>query len=234
VSRNAATWADEWADQADRRPPGAGGSFYVIGPDGYARYRARPDWPAPGRTTLVVESLMAATGAAEGALWHYLFGVDLVDDVAGRARPVDETLRWRLGDPRAFETTSARDFLWLRILDVPAALTARHYPREERLVLDVVGAPAWVDRSGHPAPDPAAGRWVLETGPDGASCRAARSSEEADLRLGVAQLGAVLLGGQDLAGRAAAGLVGEDRPGVIDRADALFSVRPGPFSATGF
>ncbi len=84
------------------------------------------------------------------------------------------------------------------------------------------------------ATDPAVGRWVLEAGPDGASCRPARNGEEADLRLGLAALGSLYMGGFAASLLAAGGRVEELRAGRLSVADALFLTRPGPFSGTGF
>ena len=68
----------------------------------------------------------------------------------------------------ASEIDDIEDRLYVRILDTAAALEARGYQAEGRLVLDVV-APDGSDVG----TDPAVGRWVLEAGPDGASCRPA-------------------------------------------------------------
>jgi hypothetical protein len=124
--------------------------------------------------------------------------------------------------------------LWIRVLDVPTALTARRYRTEGRLVLEVDAAPAWVDQHGEARPDPAAGTWVLEVGAAGSSCRSARADERPEFRLGVSELGAALLGGQDLRSRASAARVVEFVPGALERADAIFATTPAPFSSTGF
>jgi predicted acetyltransferase len=122
------------------------------------------------------------------------------------------------------------DRLWVRILDVPGALETRGYRRAGRLVLDVAPPADQLDGQSDPVP----GRWVLEAGPDGASCRAARSGESADLRLGVADLGSLYLGGFAASELAAGGRVEELTPGSLDVADALLATRPAPLTVTGF
>jgi predicted acetyltransferase len=122
------------------------------------------------------------------------------------------------------------DWLYLRILDVPAALQGRGYRRAGGLVLDVV--PPGDDLDGQP--DPAPARWALDAGPGGAECRAARPDETADLRLSVTELGAIYLGGVSPSLLAAAGRIEEVRPGSLDRADALFATSPAPLTGTGF
>jgi predicted acetyltransferase len=150
--------------------------------------------------------------------------------VSAWKRPLDEPLRWRLADQRQLRVTDMIDWLHVRILDVPAALQARGYRREGRLVLDVL--PPTDDLDGQA--DAAPGRWVLEAGPAGASCRAARGGEEPELRMKVADLGAVYLGGFSPSLLAAAGRIEELRPGSLDRADALLATTPAPLTGTGF
>ncbi len=232
VNRNDAWWGEAWEDPRSSRG-GLSKRFYVIDADGYVTYRAKNSWNPAEANVLQVNDLFGATPDVEAGLWQHLLGVDLVDTITA-ARPVDESLRWRLEDPRALSVTGARDMLWIRVLDVPAALTARRYRLPGRLVLEVEAAPTWTDKEGRPGADPAQGRWVLDAGPDGSTCRPATRAEPTELRLGVAELGGVLLGGQDLASRARAGLVSELVPGALERADALFGCRPAPFSSTGF
>jgi predicted acetyltransferase len=232
VDRNAAYWSEIWTDPKARRG-GASKRFFAIGEDGYIAYRATNSWNTSEPNVLRVDDLFGASAEVEAGLWQYLLEVDLVDTITA-SRPVDEPIRWRLEDPRSLAVTGLRDLLWIRVLDVPGALTARHYGAEDSLVLEVEAAPTWTDGGGRPGPDPAAGRWVLEASPAGSSCRTARSAETTEVRLGVAELGAALLGGQDLTSRAAAGRVTELVPGALARADAVFACRPAPFSSTGF
>lgn len=232
VDRNEAVWSEAFRSPSRPRTK-TSNRFYAIGENGYTSYRAGTNWGTPAEPrALYVDDLFGATEADEAALWHYLLGVDLIDTIVA-GRPLDEPLRWRLADPRGLAVTGLRDVLWTRVLDVPDALTARRYRIEGRLVLQVEPAPDWPGE-GDPGADPAAGRFVLEAGPDGSSCRAARSADATELRLGVAELSAALLGGQDLYSRSWAGRVSELVPGALARADALFGANPLPFTTTGF
>ena len=68
----------------------------------------------------------------------------------------------RLRDYRAYRVTFVGDFLWTRVLDAPAALSARRYGTEGSLVIDVVD---------EFRPDGAAdGRFRLDASPEGATC----------------------------------------------------------------
>jgi predicted acetyltransferase len=229
VNRDQLRWESVLVDGPRRRNGGAG-SFYALGEDGYVRYRAQDgDFgrAEPGR--LVVEELRGLTPDVEAALWRFVLDVDLVGEVVFKRRPVDEPVRWRLDDPRQLRTVSVDDELYVRVLDVPAALEARRYRDSGRLVLEL--RPPEADEG--PA-DPAPGRWVLECDPTGATCRAARPGEDADVRMGLAALGSLYLGGFPASLLAAAGLVEELSPGGLDRADRLLLTSPAPASGTGF
>ena len=159
---------------------------------------------------------------ARAALWRYCLDVDLVASVQFGNAPVDDPVRWMLADPRRLRVTVASDWLWVRILDVPAALEGRGYTVDGELVLEVADA----------FRPETAGRYVLDAGPDGASCRP--TDREPDLVLGIADLGALYLGGTAATTLARAGRLREETSGVITRADALFACQPAPFCGTDF
>jgi predicted acetyltransferase len=222
-------WERELRDpERDRR--GGGGSFYAVHesatgePDGYTSYRYHQSWPDGLPSSRVeVRDVTALTPEVHAALWRFLLELDLVGEITCGRCPLDEALRWMLTDPRQLRTTSVADHVWARIIDVPGALAARGYGTEDTLVLDVQGS------------DPAsAGRFVLMTGPAGGQCRKARRSDETEVTLALADLGAVYLGGVNLSTLARAGRVTEQRPGALARADAAFAGPVAPFCGTGF
>lgn len=193
-------------------------------PDGYASYRQKGRWTDGVADGVVrVDELFAATPEATAGLWRYCLDLDLTATIELRDRPLDEPLRWLLVDPRRLRTTLMADFLWLRLLDLPTALSARRYAVPGRVVLDVSDALVPANQ----------GRFVLEGGPDGARCGPAGRAEP-DVRLDVAELGAAFLGGVRFASLARAGRVAEARPGGLARADAMFAADPTPWCATGF
>jgi predicted acetyltransferase len=115
--------------------------------DGFAVYSAER---APGGgfgSTLSVWELRADRPEALGALWRYLLGVDLVDTVTFPMLPLDVPVDLMVTDPRALRVTAVNDELWLRIVDVPAALAARGWGVGE-LVIDVTD-PLLAANSGH-------------------------------------------------------------------------------------
>lgn len=229
VDRDEATWSMTFADRL--RDPTSSAVSWVVGHDGYASYRAHPQ-STEGfyQAHLEVIDLLGADGDVEAGLWRFLLDMDLVTDVTASHRPVDDSLRWRLADPRQLRTTALTDTLWLRVLDLPAALRARSYRRSARLVLDVAG----YDEASPPDPDVVLGRWTVDAGSDGTSVHRSARGEATDLRLGVAEMGALYLGGVSATTLAGAGRIVEDRPGALADADRLFATTPAPLSSTGF
>lgn len=222
-------WDDIFRDRPGDRH-GSSALFFVACDEGYAGYRAREDGDVmrAGRVSIVVEEIQATSAEVEAALWRFVLDLDLIGNVTLRRRPVDEQIRWRLADPRQLRTQAVDDRLYVRILDVPGALEGRGYRSAGRLVLDVLDAAV-----GGPS-DAATGAWVLEAGPDGATCRRASPGESPDLRLRVTELGSLYLGGFRASVLARAGLIDELTAGSLDAADALFAARPTPATVTGF
>jgi predicted acetyltransferase len=164
----------------------------------------------------MLEELVTATDEAYAALWRYCFEVDLVGHVRGEGRPVDEALLYMLAEPRALRFT-IRDGAWLRIVDLPEAVRARRYATDDRLVLEVRDEAApWNE-----------GAWLLEGGPDGATCQ--RSRREPDLILDTSSLASSYLGTVSFTRLARAGRVSETGTDVLQRADAMFASEREPW-----
>lgn len=173
------------------------------------------------RSVLTVGELLGATADAQARLWQFACEVDLVSTVRADDRGVDDSLPFLLEDGRAVRERYRTDYQWLRVLDVPAALSARRYASDGALVLEVD------DPLGHTA-----GRFALEGGPQEARCAATTAAPDLTLRAGA--LGAAYLGGASLAALQAAGWVREERPGALARADAMLGWAVPPWCATLF
>ena len=147
-----------------------------------------------------------------------------------RGRPVDDPLLFQLADPRRARPRLT-DALWVRIIDVPGALTRRRYSAPADVVIEVRDdlLPA------------NAGRWRLTTAgsaPDGggleASCVPAPASAAPDVVLDVRELGAAYLGGTTLGALATAGLVTEGRFGAVRQLSTALSWDPAPWCPVNF
>ena len=116
-------------------------------PRGYALYRVKAEWGDRGpKNTLNVLEVTGLDPAAERALWEWLVGIDLVGQVkAWRTPPVHNPLLLQVIEPQRLGLT-IRDGIWLRLVDVRAALEARTYAGPGRLTLDVTDAFLPVER----------------------------------------------------------------------------------------
>ena len=228
--RRPTAWWEMLALDVEEDRDGASGRFVAVHddaagiPDGFVTYRVKQGWGS-GRTLpheLRVESIAAVDDAIVAALLRFVLGVDLVATVEWAAAPLDLPFRWRLANPRALRVTREVDHLWLRPFDVSACLAGRRYAVEGACVLEVID----------PVRPALGGRFRLEGGPDGATCR--RSDAEPDLVVGVADLGALLLGGVSWSTLRGAGLVYERTLGAVTRADGMFRPDRAPYCSTDF
>jgi predicted acetyltransferase len=191
-------------------------------PRGYAIYRIEHSWGTTGpASTMNVLEVTGVDPAAEQALWQWLLSMDLVRTVAGRRGPVPHPLQHWLLEPRRLGLT-INDGLWLRILDLPEALSARRYVGSGSLVLDV--ADDMIESN--------AGRWELRV--DDGQAAVSRSSAAPDLELDIGTLAAAYLGGFRFVDLAVAGGVRECGAGVLQTADALFTPPRAPWNSTQF
>lgn len=178
--------------------------------EGYVAYTADDKWTDGNQPvqTATVRDLVAVTPAAERALWRYVCSIDWITVVRSGHRAPDDLLPLLLPDPRAARVVSHSDMLWLRILDVPKVFEPRTYAAEGSLVLDVRDAAGL-----------AAGRYRLDTSPDGGSCVPTDASP--DLVLDVAELARLALGDESALRLAALGRIEEATEGAAARADLL-------------
>lgn len=219
MSRSPAMWRSWLGDDAERDRNGATRRRLVHVPErGYAAFRLKDEWSnGVPDGTLRLEELVAADAEAEAALWQFLFGVDLMMHLHAPLRPADDALPHAIVD-RGRLRIAEPEPLYLRLLDVPAALTARGYAVADSLVLDVHD-PLRPDNSG---------RWRLVAGPDGAACDP--TGDLADLELDVADLASVYLGGVPATALVAARRVGQPTPGAAARADRLLTTDAAPWN----
>lgn len=189
--------------------------------DGYALWRTARQWvdAGPSSEVRVLEHL-ATTPEAYRALWAFLMQIDLTRTVAAWGGP-DEPVLHAVSDPRRLDARLA-DALWLRILDVPAALSARRYATGVDVVLEISDAIVPTN----------AGRWRLTGSPSSATCTS--TVDAPDLSCDVRALGAAYLGGTSLISLAATGQVVEHAPGALLRADAALRWHPAPTSQEVF
>lgn len=149
-------------------------------PEGFIHYSVeeRTDF---AQHLVEVHYLAATSDQALRALWRFVIELDLVSEVRATLRACDEPLRELVSDMRGAHTTAVEDHLWVRILDVPAALTARRYESDGEIVLNVTDAQQIAN-----------GRFQLTV--VNGSARVVPATDEADIDLPVSALGSILLG----------------------------------------
>lgn len=186
------------------------------GVDGYGLFRTRANWERTGPNGLTtVDEVVAATAAAYAAVWRMLLSLDLTGQLSFGVGAVDEPLLRLVDEPRRLDAQLA-DALWLRVVDVPAALAARRYATGVDVVIEVTD---------ELLPENT-GRWRLTGGPERARC--APTDRPAELACDVRCLGELYLGGAGLSALAAAGRVRELRPGALAAAGPAFGWHRAP------
>jgi predicted acetyltransferase len=201
--RPQALWDELLADRENTR---SGGTpwFTFLHPDGYALYRVHRD----DQRVVRVPELKAVTTEAHVALWRALLGLDLMEIVVADTHPADP-LPYLLTDSRLARTTRREDDLWLRIIEIPAALEARSYQADLSTVLEVS------DRFCCDG-----GRFALEIRDGRAVCRRTDAAAEIEMDLDV--LGSLYLGVHLASGFAAANRLRAKDSELIRRLDAAF------------
>lgn len=193
-------------------------------PRAYAMYRIETGWSHAGPIGSVqLWELLADDGSALREMWRFMFGIDLVDRVKSRFMnvPVDSPLLLMLLEPARLRAT-ASDGLWLRVVDVKAALEGRTYSADGEVVFEVRDAMCpWND-----------GSWSLVTR-DGRA-EVARTERESQISLYASALGAAYLGTFTFTELRNAGRLDASDPGAVATANALFRTDVAPYCAEIF
>ena len=181
--------------------------------EGYAVYQVHQSF-AEGSSTghvQVVEAL-ARTPEATSAIWRYLLDLDWTSRIKADKLPVDHPLLFLLAEARRARPRVG-DALWVRLVDVGAALSARSLAGDGEVVVEVADAFCpWNE-----------GRWRVS------GAGAERTDVEPELALDVSALGSVYLGGVGFRQLADALRLRELSPSAVDRADALFRTARAPW-----
>jgi predicted acetyltransferase len=222
LARHESWWKGYRLADPEHWRSGAGPMFRAVWeddagkPQGYAMYRIRENWEGfIAASGLESREAFATTPQAWREIWRFLFGVDLIKTVKTWNLPPDHPLFLSVTEPRRLHA-SAGDGLFVRLLDLPAALEARSYAADGSVAFEVRDPfCSWNE-----------GTWTLSA--DGGSGSVEQGGDP-DLRLDVADLGSTYLGGWSLAALVRAGRVEELHEGAIERADELFRTPQQPW-----
>lgn len=186
-------------------------------PAGYALYTVKQDWHSGfSKGTVTITEAVTPTPEATRELWRWLLDFDWTSQFVADLLPLDHPLFLLLAEPRRMQF-AINDGVWVRLVDVGAALSARTY-NDGEIVLEV--ADAFLPEN--------AGRWRVTQG------GVERTDADADLALDVTGLGSVYLGGFSFADLVLASRAVELTGGAAARADALFATGIAPWNAEIF
>jgi predicted acetyltransferase len=186
-------------------------------PAGYALYRVKQDWENGfSKGTVTIVEAVTPTPEATRELWRWLFDFDWTSEFSADLLPLDHPLFLLLAEPRRMRFR-LNDGVWVRILDVEQALSARSLNHGE-IVLDVVDTFL---------PD-VGGRYRVT------ATRTERTDAEPDLLVDVTGLGSVYLGGFTFGDLVRGSRAEELSEGAAQRADAMFGTNIEPWCAEIF
>lgn len=185
------------------------------GAEGYAIYQQREKWTDFPAGEIHVVELFGATSEAREALWRMLMNIDLFPSVTFWNMAVDDELAWRVAEPRRVQR-KIMDSLWLRLLDIPRALSGRAYSASGRCVLGIRD-PFLPENDGN---------YELITSVDAAECQ--RTQSEPDIECEVDALGSLFLGGHRATTLARGGRIAGERES-LELLDRMFSWSPLPW-----
>jgi predicted acetyltransferase len=190
---------------------------------GYVLYTISIDDGRQGlaESEVTIREIVAPDVATELDLWRYVAGLPWVRTIKWQYAPIDPAALFWLADPRQLRRMAHFDFLWLRPLDMPALVDARDFVADGSVALEVADA-RYRDL---------AGRFELRV--NGGSGTWSAGGNDAELRLRIADLGEVWLGGSSAAQLLAMGRISGDRA-AAHRLDAMLAADGPPRSVTKF
>lgn len=191
---------------------------------GWALFRRNSKWSDAGSPEgeIFVADMGAVDAATLLALAKRLVDFDLTAKVKILGRPGDDPLLLWAGHPRG-ALADTGDSLWVRLVDLPAALTARGYCGAVDVTVEVRDEVCPWNQ----------GTWRVRTGSDGAPEVQATDSSP-DLSLDVRVLGAAYLGGITIAAMARAGHVVQHSAGAVSALSRAMRGDVEPVGAFGF
>lgn len=220
LARSDEIWSMRFSDHQVLRQD-ASKRRWALHPDGYVSYRVKPDPSARGpHNVLQLDEICAATPVALASLWRFLADFDLTREIRYQQGWVDDPLPDLLLDPRELAAT-ARDHLWLRLVDLERAIGLRDYSAPVSVTVHVSDAFCpWND-----------GTWLLELHAAGGT--ATRSDRAPQVRLDTRDLAACFLGGTPLGRLVAGGLV-TGEPDALLALGAALATPTAPWCPEGF
>ncbi|MGH8871496.1 MAG: GNAT family N-acetyltransferase [Acidimicrobiia bacterium] len=185
------------------------------GISGLVTYRSKADWnQGHGAGKVVVKDLFGTDPGSWASLWSYVLSQDLMTRAEADLRPTWDPLFDLLAGTRRARAIRS-DGLWVRLMDVPAALTARAYSAPVDVVLEV----------SDPLGD-VSGSYRLRADEDGAACTT--TTDPPSVRLDLEDLSSGYMGWPRFGELARSGRLSGD-PRYLSAMDAAFRWDPPPW-----
>ncbi|HET7358118.1 MAG TPA: GNAT family N-acetyltransferase [Nocardioidaceae bacterium] len=190
---------------------------------GFAMFRRAHKWEHARPAGELTVWALVGDPAAQLALLRRLVDFDLIGTVKISHVGVDDPMLLWAGGPRAATDLATYDSLWVRLVDLPQALSDRAWSAPCDVVLEVADSAApWND-----------GTWRVRVDDTGEAV-VERTTAEADVRLRVEALGSAYLGGGNLLALQRAGMVAERRKGAVAELWRAMRTDVSPTAALGF
>ncbi len=183
MSRSPAWWS-RLLTHTPAPADGTGPLRLALLPDrGFVVYHLASEWTHGAPTGAIhVHDLVALDPDATAAMWRFAIDTDLAETTVAVRRAPDDPLLALLLDPARARVTAGWP-LYLRLVDVPAALSARGYLNEGTICIEVADGSRPQN----------AGRWRVTAIEGTARCE--RTDDDPDLSMDVQVLAALTLGG---------------------------------------
>jgi predicted acetyltransferase len=218
-------WDGWWAIQEYRTIHGTTPHHAVVlgregNERGYLRFHVEPsdNWFTSSQRTVIIDDLIAHDDEAWRGIIGHLFMQDILHRAVFPSRPVDDPLPLLLRNPRTLEISGQRDESWIRPLDLGALLSARRYGGTRQIAVAVE------DDLFHDN----CGIWSL--GPQGA----ARSDEQPEAWVAIAELAALIFGAYQASSLAASGRLRAASMEIAEELDLVFATSRRPHSGISF
>ncbi|WP_425840639.1 GNAT family N-acetyltransferase [Streptomyces fractus] len=225
-ARTRAWWREQWMARKDEEDEHLSPPRVVTLGDplaGYAIYRTKPGVCVRDVPGLVSVEELEADGPEEAAaLWRYLTDIDLTGTVRAYGRALDDPLLLFAADRDQVSVKSLEPALWVRLVDVRAALAARAWAAPVDVVLEVRDARLPAN----------AGTFRLIASPDGFSY--APTEDAPDLSLEARDLATAYMAATPVAALVRAGLVTEHTQGAASMLDAALRTELVPHTGDTF
>lgn len=182
--------------------------------DGFCLYKHGSDY------AITITEMVALNPSAQLGMWSFFGDMDRIAKVTNGLAHPEDPLQWALTDLNRVKTTEVEEFLWVRVLDVPRALTARPWSADGTVVLEV-----------DDPQDHAAGRFRVTTS-DGVAT-VSRTEEPSDVQVTAETLASLYLGGVPVQQLRRADRV-EGTDDAVRRFAAMADLSDPPYCLTGF